>query len=291
MKPPVFEYHAPHSVAEALQLLAELGPDAKILAGGQSLIPLLNLRLAAPEHVIDINRMPELSQRSRHNGTLSLGATTRHQELTGEDITACCPLLPQAAIFIGHPQIRTRGTLGGSLAHADPSAELPAVAVALDATMVIRSVRGERRIAAADFFTFHMTTALAEDELLVAVELPVAGPHEGSAFGEVAARFGDFAMAGAAAVLRLGDDRRIEDARIVCTSVAPTPRRVPEAEDLLRGQEVTGELLARVEAAVASRLEPGEQLKASAGYKRRVAGVLARRAVEQSWQTALRRTA
>lgn len=289
MKPPVFEYHAPESIAEALQLLANLGPDAKILSGGQSLIPLLNLRLAAPEHVIDVNRIPELMQRSRTNGTLRLGATTRHQELEGQDIAACCPLLPQAATYIGHPQIRTRGTLGGSLAHADPSAELPAVSVALDATMVVRSSHGERRITAEDFFTFHMTTDLAEDELLVAVEFPVARAHQGSAFIEVAPRFGDFALAGAATVLRLGDDERVDDARVVCTSVAPTPRRVKEAEDLLRGQVVTGELLAGVEAAVASVVEPSAQLKASAGYKRRVAAVLARRSVEQSWQAALRR--
>jgi carbon-monoxide dehydrogenase medium subunit len=291
VKPPVFEYHAPRSVAEALEPLAELGPDAKILAGGQSLLPLLNLRLAAPEHVIDINRIPELSQRSRYNGTLTLGATTRHQELAGDDIGACCPLLPQAARFIGHPQIRTRGTIGGSLAHADPSAELPSVSVALDATIVVRSIRGERRIAAGDFFTFHMSTALAEDELVVAVEFPVAGPGEGTAFAEVAARSGDFALAAVAAVLRLDGSQSVADARIVCASAGPTPCRVPEAEDLLRGQQPTGELLARVEAAVASRLQPGEQLKASAGYKRRVAGVLARRAVQQAWHEASRRTA
>lgn len=292
MKPQRFEYHAPQSTAEAVELLSQLGSDAKILAGGQSLIPLLNLRLTAPEHLVDITRISELRGPQRNNGTLRLGAATRHADLGSQpEIGDCCPLLPQAARYIGHPQIRTRGTLGGSLAHADPSAELPAVAVALDAIMVIRSVRGERRVAAADFFVSYLSTDLAEDELLVAAEFPVAGPREGTAFGEVAARAGDFAMAGAAAVLRLGEDGQVNDARIVCTSVAGTPVRAPDAEAVLRGQTVDSAVLAEVEAAAARQLDPSPQLKASAAYKRRTAAVLARRAVEQSWQTALGRMA
>jgi carbon-monoxide dehydrogenase medium subunit len=290
LKPSVFEYHAPESTEEALGLLAEIGADAKVLAGGQSLMPLLNLRLAAPEHLIDITRIPELAESSRMNGTLRLGATTRHQDLGRRaDIAECCPLLPQAAIYIGHPQIRTRGTLGGSLAHADPSAELPAVAVALDATVVVRSARGERRVPAGDFFTYHLTTDLEEDELVVAVDFPVAGPRQGSAFTEVAARFGDFALAGAAAVVRLDPDGAVEEARIVCSSVAGTPQRIRAAEDVLRGQQAVGNVLTEVQALVARNLDPSPQLKASAGYKRRTAAVLARRAVEQSWQSAVRR--
>ncbi|HEX3960330.1 MAG TPA: xanthine dehydrogenase family protein subunit M [Trebonia sp.] len=290
MKPSVFQYHRPESTDEAVELLGSLGPDAKVLAGGQSLMPLLNLRLAAPESLIDITAIPELRETRRGTGTLRLGATTRHQDLERDaEIGACCPLLPQAAIYIGHPQIRTRGTLGGSLAHADPSAELPAVAVALDADMVVRSVRGDRRIAAADFFTFHLSTVLEEDELLVAVEFPVAGPRQGSAFGEVAARFGDFALAGSAAVLRLGEDGLVAEARIVCFAVAGTPVRLPEAEKLLHRQPVTTELLGEVEAAVARNLDPSPQLKASAGYKRRTAAVLARRAVDRAWSEATRR--
>ena len=290
MKPSVFEYHSPETTEEALGLLGELGADAKVLAGGQSLMPLLNLRLTAPGHLIDINRIPELRESARTNGTLRLGALTRHQDLDRRaDIADCCPLLREAAAYIGHPQIRTRGTLGGSLAHADPSAELPAVAVALDAAVVVRSMRGERRVNAADFFTYHLTTDLAEDELVVAVDFPVAGPRQGSAFGEVAARFGDFAMAGAAAVVRLGEDGTVEDARIVCSSVAGTPKRVPEAEDVLRGQEAVGAVLGEVESAVARNLDPAPQPKVSAGYKRRTAAVLARRAVERAWQSGLRR--
>jgi aerobic carbon-monoxide dehydrogenase medium subunit len=302
LKPQGFEYHAPQTVEEAVELLGELGPDAKILAGGQSLIPLLNLRLAAPEHLIDIGRIGELRERRRENGTLRLGAGTRHAELLSEpEIGDACPLLPQAARYIGHPQIRTRGTMGGSLSHADPSAELPAVAVALDATMVIRSVRGERRVPARDFFVSFLSTDLADDELLVAIEFPTnefpatqfpaTGARTGSAFGEVAARVGDFAMAGAGAVVQVGEDDRVTDARIVCTSVAEKPVRVTAAEEALRGRTADDAVLAEVEAAVAGHLDPGPQLKESAGYKRRTAAVLARRAVRQSWQIASERTA
>lgn len=290
MKPQSFTYHAPQSTTEAVELLGKLGSDAKVLAGGQSLVPLLNLRLAAPEHLIDITRIPELRDRERSNGTLRLGAVTRHADLLAQpEIGSSCPLLPQAAQYIGHPQIRTRGTLGGSLSHADPAAELPAVALALDATMVLRSVRGERRVPAADFFVDYLSTDLAEDELLVAVEYPVAGPRQGSAFGEVAARAGDFAMAGAATVVRLDSDSRVEDARIVCMSVAGTPVRARQAEAALRGQVPGAAAAADVEAAVAGELNPSPHLKVSAGYKRRTSAVLARRAVEQSLQIALGR--
>jgi carbon-monoxide dehydrogenase medium subunit len=290
LKPQSFTYHAPESTEEAVELLAKLGADAKVLAGGQSLIPLLNLRLAAPEHLIDITRIPELRERRQGNGTLRLGAATRHCDLTAQpEIAASCPLLPKAARYIGHPQIRTRGTMGGSLSHADPAAELPAVALALDAVMVLRSGRGDRRVAAEDFFVSYLSTDLAEDELLVAIEYPVAGPREGSAFREVAARVGDFAMAGIAALVRLDDAGKIEHARIACLSVAGTPVRARAAENALLGQEPGDAAAAAVEAAVAGELDPSPHMKVSAGYKRRTSAVLARRAVEQAWQIALGR--
>jgi carbon-monoxide dehydrogenase medium subunit len=194
-------------------------------------------------------------------------------------------------MYVGHPQIRTRGTLGGSLAHADPAAELPAAAVALDATMVVASVRGERRIPVGEFFKFHFTTALAEDELLTAVEFPVTVPHEGSAFLEVAARFGDFAAVGAAAVVQLDGDGRVTRARIVCLSVGLTPARMADAEELLLGRSLDGRLLEEVETVVVRSLQPTSDLKASAAYKRRTAGVLARRVVEQAGTVAQRRVA
>lgn len=292
MKPAAFDYGAPTSIGEATALLNELGTDAKVLAGGQSLVPLMNFRLASPAYLIDINHIAELGRWQRENGSLRLGAITRHQDLERRsEIGTHCPLLRQAAVYVGHPQIRTRGTLGGSLAHADPSAELPAAAVALEATIVVSSVRGERHIPAEQFFKFHFSTALAEDELLTAVEFPVTVPNEGSAFLEVAARFGDFAAVGATAVIRLDGDGRVARARIVCSSVGPTPVRVTAAEDLLSGRSLDDRLLEEVQAVVARSVQPTRDLKASAAYKQRTAGVLARRVVEQAATVAQRRVA
>lgn len=287
MKPAAFDYHRPHTLEEALDLLASLGGDGKVLAGGQSLIPIMNFRLATPEHLIDINDVDELRGCQQSDQHLVLGALTRHQEYERRDeIVGSCPLLARVTPYIGHPQIRTRGTLGGSLAHADPSAELPATMVALDATFVARSKSGERRVKADDFFTYLLTTDLQEDELLVAVEIPMASDRQGSEFLEVAARHGDFAMVGAAAVLKLGETGEVTEARIVCSAVAPTPVRILEAEEVLRGRRVDEEVLFEVSAIVARSLEPTAQLRASTDYKRRTAGVLARRAVESAWHMA-----
>jgi len=287
LKPAAFDYHRPHTLEEALDLAAIFGGDAKVLAGGQSLIPIMNFRLAAPEHLIDINDVAELRGCQQLGSDLVLGALTRHQEYERRDeIASSCPLLARVTPYIGHPQIRTRGTLGGSLAHADPSAELPATMVALNATFVAKSKSGIRRVKADDFFTFLLTTDLQEDELLVSVEIPLPSDRQGSEFLEVAARHGDFAMVGAAAVLKLGETGDVSEARIVCSAVAPTPVRVPEAEEALRGRRVDEELLSEVSAIVARSLDPTAQLKASSDYKRRTAGVLARRAVESAWHMA-----
>lgn len=283
MKPSAFEYRRPVTLADAVAELHEFGDGAKVIAGGQSLVPLMNFRLVAPEILVDLNGVVELGQAARFDGTLRLGGLTRHRELeTREDVARLAPLLRQAAPYIGHPQIRSRGTLGGSLAHADPSAELPAVTLALDGVVIARSVRGERRIPAADFFQFHFTTALENDEIVVAVEYPVATERQGSAFTEVAARFGDFAWAGAAAIVRLDQDHCVTHARIACASVGLTPLRVPAAEERLIGEHVKNLPLDDVQAAVVESLDPSESLKASAGYKRRCAATLARRAVIQA---------
>ncbi|NMO89487.1 xanthine dehydrogenase family protein subunit M [Actinomycetospora sp. TBRC 11914] len=279
MKPPAFAYHRPETVGEALDLLAELGEEAKILAGGQSLVPLMNFRLAVPAHVVDVNGLTELTLSAQRGGVLRLGALTRHRELERSPLVAgAAPLLAAAAPFIGHPQIRSMGTLGGSLSHADPSAELPGCVLALDATVVAASARGERRIPAGEFFASHFTTTLESDELLVAVEVPVPAGRVGCAFTEVAARHGDFALAGAAAVVTLDDAGVVTDARVVCAAVAPTPVRVAAAEKLLTAGLPGG--LTEVETAVQDSLDPTPELKVSARYKRRTAGVLARRAVE-----------
>lgn len=287
MKPSAFEYHDPSSSTEVLALLSRYGSDAKILAGGQSLVPLMNFRLARPEHLVDINNVTEL-EGWRHDGaTLRLGALTRHVELErSAGLREVCPLLGQAAAMIGHPQIRSRGTLGGSLAHGDGAAELPGAMLALDATMVAVSSKGERRIPAKDFFTFHLTTDLQPDELLSHVEVPCDSVWDGSAYLEVAAREGDFAKAGSAVVLKVADSA-VKDVRVVCIAVGPTPVRVEAVEDLVRGSGLGKEVLDQVPSLVAQSVEPGDEVKVSAAYRRRVAGALTRRALEQAWDSAV----
>jgi aerobic carbon-monoxide dehydrogenase medium subunit len=287
VKPSAFTYHRPDTVAEAIDMLDRMQDESKVLAGGQSLVPLMNFRLSVPENLIDINGIAELTGASRSGDALRLGALTRHRELErSPEIRAAAPMLAMAAPYIGHPQIRSMGTLGGSLAHADPAAELPTVILAVDATIIARSVRGERRIPAAEFFSSHFTTTIEPDELVVAVEVPAAPPRTGQAFAEVAARHGDFALAGAAAVVTVDEDGAITEVRIVCTAVAPTPVRVPAAEKLLRGGRPGPDLLAEIESAVEETLDPTPELKASARYKRHTAAVLAGRAVARAWADA-----
>jgi CO/xanthine dehydrogenase FAD-binding subunit len=292
VKPPAFAYHRPETVGEALDLLAELGEEAKILAGGQSLVPLMNFRLAVPAHVVDINGLTELALSASRGGLLRLGALTRHCELERSALVReAAPLLAAAAPYVGHPQIRSMGTLGGSLSHADPSAELPSCVLALDATVVVSSVRGERRVPAGEFFASHFTTTLEADELVVAVEVPLRSGRVGCAFTEVAARHGDFALAGAAAVVTLDDSGAVVDARIVCAAVAPTPIRIGAAEKLLTAGHAGPGALTEIETAVQDSLDPTPELKTSARYKRRTAGVLARRAVEAAMAQAEGRAA
>jgi aerobic carbon-monoxide dehydrogenase medium subunit len=287
VKPSAFTYHRPDTVAEAIDMLDRMQDESKVLAGGQSLVPLMNFRLSVPENLIDINGVAELTGASLSGDALRLGALTRHRELErSPEIRAAAPMLAMAAPYIGHPQIRSMGTLGGSLAHADPAAELPTVILAVDATIIARSVRGERRIPAGEFFSSHFTTTIEPDELVVAVEVPAAPPRTGQAFAEVAARHGDFALAGAAAVVTVDEDGAITEVRIVCTAVAPTPVRVPAAEKLLRGGRPGPDLLAEIESAVEETLDPTPELKASARYKRHTAAVLAGRAVARAWADA-----
>ena len=287
MKPAPFGYHRPATVAEAVALLDALQDDVKVLAGGQSLVPLMNFRLSVPDELVDINGIAELTGHDVTGDVLRLGALTRHHELErSATVRGAAPLLALAAPYIGHPQIRSMGTLGGSLSHADPAAELPGIMLALDARMVAASARGERIVPAAEFFVSHFTTALEPDELLTAVEVPVAAERTGHAFLEVAARYGDFALVGAGAAVTVDEDGAITEARIGCTSVAPTPVRAAAAEELLRGATPDADVLAEVERVVAGALEPTPELKASAAYKRRTAGVLVARAVRQAWREA-----
>lgn len=228
MKPAPFAYDAPETLEEALGLLARKGEDAKVLAGGQSLVPLLNFRLARPDRLVDLNRVEELAYLRRDGDVLRIGALARHVHLErSAEVAAGWPLLAEAVRHVGHPQIRARGTVCGSVAHADPSAELPVALAALDARLHVRSARGSRTLAAGDFFLSFFTTALKPDELLVEVEVPPLPAGNGSAFAEHARTHGDFAVGGAAAIFS-GNE-----ARLALLAAGPVPVRARAAEGLL----------------------------------------------------------
>ena len=283
MKPPLFDYRSPSSLDEALALRSEFSDDSAVLAGGQSLMPMLNLRLARPEVLIDLGRVAELAGIRELDGGVSIGAMTRQRSAERSDlIQTRAPLVQQALAHVGHPTIRNRGTVGGSLAHADPAAELPAVCVALDAEFVARSTGAERTIAAEDFYMGFMTTALAPEELLVEVRIPAEAGMLGTAFVEVARRHGDFALVGVAAAIAVDSESVITDARLVLTGVAWLPVRAREAEASLRGAPAGAAAFAAAADLAAAELEPRTDAHASGDYRRRVAGVLVRRALEQA---------
>ncbi len=278
MKPAPFQYTAPHSIAQTLSVLQTHGPDAKVLAGGQSLVPLMNMRLVRPSVIVDLNGVADLAYIREQARDIAIGALTRQRTAELSPLVRTrLPLVSEALQFIGHPQIRNRGTIGGSLAHADPSGELPAVATILDATLVVRSARGTRRLSPEEFFRSYLTTALEPDELLEEVRFPVH-EHWGTAFLEVARRHGDYALVGVAALVsRLGD--RCRDARLCFTGVGPVPVRIREAEAAIAGTRLTTKVLAEVARIITDRLDPETDIHASATYRREVAGVLAARAL------------
>jgi aerobic carbon-monoxide dehydrogenase medium subunit len=280
VKPTQFEYHVPETVIEAATLLAELGDEAKVLAGGQSLIPMLALRLAVFDHLVDIGRIDELKGIERRSGSLWVGAGTTEAVVGGSaDVRSAVPLLARATPFIGHFQIRNRGTLGGSIAHADPAAEYPAVAVALDANMEALSPRGSRSISAGDFFDGVWSTSLRPDEVLTGVSFPVWSGRCGFAVEEFARRHGDFAIAGAALGLELDDDDRISRCAIGLIGLGSTPERAVDAEEAL-----VGELVTQVDPDEVGRLAVANldsipyDLHGSSAYRRQVGGVMVARA-------------
>jgi carbon-monoxide dehydrogenase medium subunit len=279
VKPAPFEYHAPTAVDEAVGLLAELGDDAKVLAGGQSLVPMLSLRLARFEHLVDIGRITELRAIRLERDAVFVGAgvVDARLELDAE-LGAMLPLVARATPLIGHFQIRNRGTVGGSIAHADPAAEYPAVALALDAEVEARSVRGARRIPASDFFEGFWTTALEPDELLVGVRLPVWRGRCGFAIREFARRHGDFALAGAAVAVEVDGDERISRCAIGLLGLGPTPLRATGVEQAAVGQkrDVDANELGRL--AMADLTEVPSDLHGSASYRRRVGAAMVARA-------------
>ncbi len=288
MKPVDFELHRPETLSEAIALLAEHGEEGKVLAGGQSLVPLLNFRLARPEHLIDLGRIASLSTIRRTPQRLTIGAMVTHAQAERSTAVAQgAPLMARAFPHIAHQAIRARGTVGGSIAHGDPAAELTAVAVALEATMVAVGPRGTREIPARDFFLANLVTALEHDEVLTEVRIvPPAGPT-GAAFEEVARRQGDFALVGAGAQVRLAQDGTIADIRICLTGVSATPHRALEAEAVLIGHALSAESTQAAAEATRDVLNPSSDLHATADYRRDVAGTLVSRVV----QTAVLRAA
>ncbi|MGH2545049.1 MAG: FAD binding domain-containing protein [Ardenticatenaceae bacterium] len=284
MKPPPFTYHAPATLDEALALLAEYGNDAKPLAGGQSLVPAMNFRLAQPTVLVDLNRIESLfGIREGEDGALTIGAMTRQRTVERSPLVGShAPLIAETMPHIAHPQIRNRGTFGGSLAHADPAAELPAVAVALDMALRAQSGRGERWIPARDFFLGLFETSLAPDELLTEVTVPPLPARTGTAFEEAARRHGDYALAGAATVVTLADDDTVADSRLVFLSIGDVPVESASAARILQGQHPTTEAIRAAAEAVADDIAPLGDIHATAGYRRHLAKVLARRTLERA---------
>lgn len=289
MKPASFQYFAPTSTDEALSLLTEHGYDAKLLAGGQSLIPTMNFRLAQPAVLIDLNNIPDLAYiQPAADGGLRIGAMTRQRALEKSDlIVQRAPLLHATMPYIAHVQIRNRGTIGGSLAHADPAAELPVIAVALNAQLKVQSKLGERWVSAQDFYVALFATDLAPDEILTEIVLPPLLPRTGWSIQEVARRRGDYAIVGVAATVRLDEQGRCADARIVLLSVGEGPTQARQAMAMLQGEKPTPTLIAAAAETCATKdIDPTADIHASAAFRRHLANVLTRRALTEAFQRA-----
>lgn len=285
MKPAPFEYFAPLELDEALESLQRYGEEAKVLAGGQSLMPLMNLRLARPKVIIDINRLSKLSSISAGpNGGLVIGALTRQRAIErSATVQERNPLLAATMPLIGHFQIRNRGTIGGSLAHADPAAELPAVSVVLGAEFVLKRARAQRVVLAGDFFLDTMTTAIEPNELLTEIRVPGWQPGWGWAIEEISRRRGDFAMVGVAVLVQMDGSESCKDARIALFGVGGKPVRMARAEGMLRGKVPDQKTLLEVARLVSEDLDPDSDVHASAEYRKEVGGVLTRRALEKAF--------
>jgi len=282
MKPAVFEYLSPTSVQEAVQILAEPDDvgDTKVLAGGQSLVPLLSLRLAQPGRIVDINRVDALQEITEDAGVLSIGAlvrqrTAEHSEL----VRTACPLMAAAIPHIGHPAIRNRGTVGGSIAHADPAAEMPGICVACDAEIAVTGTAGPRAMAAKDFFLSALTTALAPDEIITEIRLPAWPAGRRYGFEEFALRRGDFAIAAAAVFYDVDAGGRAANAHVGVIGVGDRPVRLATVEATLNGARVDAAVIARAAAAASAAVDPQDDIHASAAYRRSLVGTMVERAL------------
>ncbi|MCS0496565.1 xanthine dehydrogenase family protein subunit M [Ancylobacter sp. MQZ15Z-1] len=290
MKPPPFRYYDPQTADEAVGLLASL-ENAKLLAGGQSLMPMLNMRFVQPDHVIDLNRVPELAFIREEAGRIRIGAMTRQRDLEFSPLVAeRLPLIGAGLHHVGHRQTRNRGTIGGSLCHLDPAAELVTVAMTLDAEIVARGPQGERRLAMAEFPLGFMTPALELDEMLVAIDIPVPPAGHGAGFVEMARRHGDFAIVSAAATIELDGAGRIARAVLVLGGVDVSPLRMGEVEEALAGQAPSAAIFAD-HCRLCGAVEAMDDALVSGTYRRRIAPVMARRALEQAARHAMAKVA
>jgi CO/xanthine dehydrogenase FAD-binding subunit len=286
MYPRPFEYTRPETVGEAIATLAGAAGEARAIAGGQSLVPMLSLGLASPDLLVDIGRL-ELAGTERVNGSLALGALTRHRELErSAELGEQLPLAAEAAHYIGNPRVRNRGTLGGSLSHADPASELGAVALTYGGKVVITGAAGERSVAIDDFFEGFFATAVGSGELLTRVELELPPPGTGHGFCEIANRADDFATAAATALVTVDDSGACAEARLALAGVDDRPLRCAPAEERCRGEALEGELLDRVAGAVVEAVEPESDAFVSADYRARAAGICAARALGSAWERA-----
>jgi CO/xanthine dehydrogenase FAD-binding subunit len=288
MKPAPFEYYAPDSIEPALNLMNQYAGEAKILAGGQSLVPAMNFRVVQPSVLIDLNRVAELSYVREDDSVLRIGAMTRERQLEFSPlISKWAPLLKEAAPHIAHPQIRNRGTIGGSIVNADPAAELPVLMLALSARLKAKSVSGERWVDAQDFFMGMFTTALEPDEILVEIELPASPPRTGWSFMEIAPRAGDYALMGVAALVTLDENKRCEHSRLVYLNAGEGPVEAKEAEKLLIGESLDDGLIESAASKVSEyEINPFGNIHASPEFQRHLANVLTKKALKQATQRA-----
>ncbi len=279
MIPPAFDYHAPRSVSEALGLLGSLGADAKLLAGGHSLLPMMKLRFAQPAHLIDLNRITELRGICEEGSDVVIGAMTAENDLIASPILRDkLPLLAEAPKLIADPQVRNRGTIGGDIAHGDPANDHPALSLAVDATFVLQGPKGTRRVKADDFFLGTYMTALAEDEILVGIRVPAFAAGTGWAYEKLKRKTGDWATAGAAVVMRMAGGK-VTHARIALTNVGPTALRAADAEAALIGQPLTDASIEAAAKAARDICDPAEDLRGDRDYKTAMAGQMVKRAV------------
>ncbi|WP_413542410.1 6-hydroxypseudooxynicotine dehydrogenase complex subunit alpha [Citricoccus nitrophenolicus] len=288
MKPPSFDYVVADSVEHALRLLKDGGDDAKIIAGGQSLVPLLNFRMARPSLLVDINHISGLANIRQVDQSVTIGALTRHSKLqTSKTIAREFPLLSEAAAWIAHPQIRTRGTLGGSLAHADASAELPVALLALDASVTVKSLRGERQVPIKELLVTHFVSSILPDEIIVEANVPILPSRTGSAFDEFSRRHGDYAIGGAASILTLDEEGRCARARVAVLGGGSNATRCLEAEDILIGKKLDDSDVSFAAASAVQDLHPVSTVHGSGPYRREVIRAIVERTLKLAHQRAV----